>query len=81
MANDRLYFKCRNCGETKMLAKYYPTMGHGIWFPDAVSDWVKTHMECSPNFGMSNLRGDGCFDVFAESDERLSELWQPGEEG
>lgn len=80
MANDRLFFKCRHCGETKMLAKYYPTLGHGIWFPAKVSEWVETHMECSPAFGQMDLAGDRCFDLFAESDERFAELYQPAEE-
>ena len=77
MANDRIFFKCRGCGETKMLAKYYPTIGHGIWFPESVSEWVEKHMECSPNFGGMDLKGDRCFDLFTESDDRFNELFKP----
>jgi hypothetical protein len=77
MANDRIYFKCRHCGETKLLAKYYPTLGHGVWFPEEMCKWVEHHMECSPYFGGQDLQGDRCFDLFAESDERFGELYQP----
>jgi hypothetical protein len=77
MANDLIFFKCRGCGETKILAKYYPLLGHGVWFPDSVSDWVEKHMRCSPNFGKMDLGGDRCFDLFTESDNRFPALYQP----
>jgi len=77
MANDRIFFKCRGCEETLMLAKYYPSMGHGIWFPEMVSAWVEKHMECSPHFYDMDLKGDRCFDLFTESDDRFNELWKP----
>ena len=60
-----------------MLAKYYPTMGHGMRFPESVSDWVSKHMECSPAFGRMDLEGDRCFDLFTESDDRFNDLYQP----
>jgi hypothetical protein len=81
MANDRIFFKCRHCGETKMLAKYYPTMGHGVWDQDVVADWVGKHMMCSPAFYQMNLQGDRCFDLFTESDNRFQELYQPAKDG
>jgi hypothetical protein len=62
-----------------MLAKYYPTLGHGVWNPQKVCEWVEKHMRCSPNFGKMNLGGDRCFDLFAESDDRFHELYKPGE--
>lgn len=67
MANDRIYMKCRNCGKEKMLAKYYPTMGHGIAFPAEVICWIEEHIMCSPHFGENDLHGDRCFDLFTES--------------
>ena len=77
MANDLIFLKCRTCGHTKMLAKYYPTLGHGVWYPDEVSRFVEKHMECSPNFGYDDLKGDRCFDLFTESDDRFQELYKP----
>lgn len=77
MANDRILFKCRGCGETVTLAKYYPTLGHGIWFPETISAYVEKHIECSLNFGKDDLGGDRCFDLFTESDKRYSELSKP----
>ena len=71
MANDRIWIKCRGCGKKRSFAKYYPTLGHGIWFPKAVEDWVEKHMKCSPNFGKQDLGGDRCFDFIAESDDNF----------
>lgn len=76
MANDRIYMKCRGCGETKMLAKYYPS-NYGVWWPEEVCKWIEDHMKHSPNFGEMDLKGDRCFDLFTESDERFGELYQP----
>ena len=78
MANDRIYFKCRHCGETAMLAKYWPSSGE-VTSPDFIGNWVAKHMGCSPNFYDMDLRGDRCFDLFTESDDRFNDLYQPGE--
>ncbi len=56
------------------LAKYYPIMGHGIWFHDSLDEFVTKHMECSPSFGKMDLEGDACFTLFAESDPNYQEL-------
>ncbi len=79
MANDMIFFKCKHCSKTKMFAKYYPTLGHGIWSESFV-DWVSRHMECSPSFGGYDLAGDRCFDLFTESDSRFKELHDPEKE-
>ncbi len=67
MANDRLWLRCRHCGEYGALAKYYPSLGHGIWSPESLDKFVWKHMECSPNFGQHDLAGDTCFTIHAES--------------
>ena len=67
MANDRLILKCRNCGDTMTFAKYYPTLGHGIWSPEKLDTWVSQHMMCSPRFGGIDLGGDRCFDIHTEN--------------
>ena len=67
MANDRIIITCRNCKETTMFAKYYPTLGHGIWHLDHLDEWVYNHMKCSPNFGGMDLKGDRCFDLSTEN--------------
>lgn len=73
MANDRLYFKCKNCGEHQAFAKYYPG-NYGVWFPEKMAEWVKTHMGCSDNIWANDLGGDSCFTVFAESDPEFDRL-------
>lgn len=83
MANDRIYLKCRGCGATRSLAKYYPTLGYGVWWPDEVAQWIDKHMRCSPHFGEKDLNGDRCFDLFTESDppskkeENSMPSWRP----
>lgn len=69
MANDRIYIQCKHCREKKTLAKYYPTLAHGVWHPKSVCEWIEKHMECSPAFGGFDLGGDRCFDLFTESVE------------
>lgn len=49
------------------MAKYYPTLGHGVWFPERLCDFIDKHMECSPHFGSMDLNGDRCFDLFTDS--------------
>lgn len=68
MANDRIIIKCRHCGETLTLAKYYPTLGSGVHMPYTVTAWMDEHMRCSPHFGETDLNGDRCFDLFTESE-------------
>ena len=70
MANDRIRIKCRKCGEEMTFAKYYPTLGHGIWSSHIpyLEEFVSKHMECSPYFGGDSLNGDRCFDLFTESE-------------
>lgn len=68
MANDRIKIICRNCKEYTTFAKYYPSLGHGIWHFKSLDEFIEKHMECSPNFGKSNLGGDRCFDLITESD-------------
>ena len=68
MANDRIRIKCRKCSEEMTFAKYYPTLGHGIWFHEHLDEFVTKHMECSPSFGGPDLNGDRCFELFTESE-------------
>ena len=69
MANDRIHIRCRNCGRVRTLAKYYPTIGSGVWEPQVLADWIDQHIQCSPNFGREDLNGDRCFDLMVESEE------------
>jgi hypothetical protein len=66
MANDRIFIRCRGCGKVGLLAKYYPS-NHGVWDQNKLSLFIENHMECSPHFGGPHLRGDRCFDLYAES--------------
>lgn len=74
MANDRIHIMCRHCKKYRSMAKYYPTLGHGVWFPESLSDFIERHMEHSPHFGGDDLGGDACFELFAES----SDVWPEG---
>lgn len=76
MANDRLYMRCRTCGEAKMLAKYYPgPHSLEIWDSDAMSKWMSDHLECNSGVWChATMNGDRCFDLFTESDDRFLEL-------
>jgi len=69
MANDHIFIQCRHCKEQRSLAKYYPTLGHGVWFPEKVCNFIEKHMKCSPSFGDQTLNGDRCFDLITESDD------------
>lgn len=80
MANDRIFIKCKHCGYTTMLAKYYPGgLGHGVWNPKLVEAFIDKHMTCSPNFNKPDLDSDRCFDLFTESDPRSNDLLKPDE--
>ena len=68
MANDRIFISCKHCGEQMTLAKYYPTIGHGIWHHESLDAFIKKHMECSPAFGGMDLGGDVCFELSTESE-------------
>ena len=68
MANDRIFIKCRHCNECMTFAKYYPTIGHGIWFHESLDEFVIKHMMCSPAFGGMDLEGDRCFDLLTEDE-------------
>jgi hypothetical protein len=67
MANDRIYFKCKHCEKQTLLFKYYPSANPGLWDSDELEEFINEHIQCSPNFGRSNLGGDRCFDLVAES--------------
>jgi len=75
VANDRIHMKCRGCGDTLMLAKFYPA-DFGVWYPDMVSKWIELHIPCSVDRYASDLGGERCFDLFAESDPDAEQLLQ-----
>ena len=65
MANDRIFITCRGCGETTLLAKYYPT-NHGVWTRNKLCDFIDDHINCTAEF-KGDLKGDRCFDLYTES--------------
>lgn len=71
MANDRIKITCKKCSESMTFAKYYPTIGHGIWDEKSLSDFVHKHMQCSPAFGGMDLDGDRCFDLSTDSENAV----------
>lgn len=67
MANDRLFLKCKHCGEEEVLARYLVTeidvRERSLPF------FVRHHIEnCSPRMYHGDLGGDSVFDVVTESD-------------
>ena len=73
MAKDRLWFRCRHCGEQKLLAEYYAGRQGGpksyCWLDSEFcdDDFIEKHITCSPNNGGSTLNGDSVFVIVAES--------------
>jgi hypothetical protein len=50
MANNRMYLKCRVCGENskeQMIAKYYPTTGWYLWDPETIDEFFEQHHHAS----------------------------------
>ena len=45
MANDRLWIRCQQCGEKKLLVKYYPSPDSAyVWNPEELDDWFMEHL-------------------------------------
>lgn len=72
MANDKIFIKCKHCGEHTTLFKYYPS-NYGLFHPDWVDAFAEKHFHCSPHFGKMDLEGDVCFELVVESDPKLHE--------
>ena len=66
MANDRVYLRCRTCGEAYMLAKWYPGDGFTPKATgyDSLGDWIETHDDCVPI--ALELPPDGGFHTVSE---------------
>lgn len=67
MSNDRLYMRCKECGELRLFAKYSPS-GSYVWAPELVDDWVGEHMDHFAKRRV-DLEGELPFDFFMESRE------------
>lgn len=64
MANDRIFIRCRKCGEQKMLAKYYPTIArYGVDVSDFVSEHLANCIEGAPMY-----LPDRVFDLLTEAE-------------
>jgi hypothetical protein len=64
MSNDRLYLRCKKCGEHKLLLKYYPTGSH-LWEPDKLCDWMDLHWAACHN-APPELGNNPRFDLLTE---------------
>ena len=62
MANNRMYLRCRKCGETLMLAKYYPTTGYTVFNPFYKSSLMDAFFEVHKYCG--NSRNNDSFKKF-----------------
>ena len=68
MANDRVMIKCKGCGKSKMLLKFYP--GGSTHRDNWVLDWLDNHRECHPRCFEDDLGGDPGFILETESEKR-----------
>lgn len=70
MANNRLYLRCCNCGQTKFLAKHFS----GPWSirckPEDIIEFMEWHYSCDNEFGFGD--DDSWFNQF----ELVSEMGQ-----
>jgi hypothetical protein len=78
MANDRVYLKCKTCGEARLLYEFWGGGDVGEPFPlgmtagleepaSAPGDFIQKHTrECRGAFGTS-LEGESGFELFVES--------------
>ena len=41
MANDRIYLRCKECGETLYFAKWYPG---SVIMRDGIAQWINEHV-------------------------------------
>ena len=71
MANDRIYIKCKGCGKTACIAKYFmsPISPTGL-----ADEFIANHDECHPNMYSYDLEGDPGFMLFTESDDNWESL-------
>ena len=52
MANDRLYLRCRGCGDSTYLARYYPSTGAYLdsdecdRLPSTITHFLEGHLNC-----------------------------------
>jgi len=68
MANDRIYLRCKGCGNQYLLLKYYPCNSY-IWRPEEIQEWMDQHIADCNELGMGDLGGNPCFDLITESDD------------
>ena len=83
MANDRIVFACRDCGERFTIYKYYPSHGYTpeSWTPERIGDFIQKHVqECRPN-GFAMDLGDDCgFVLLTEAQELAFDHERAGRE-
>jgi len=69
MANDRIYLKCKECGQLKLLFTYWPD-GVSLWSSLSeekiieLEEWVNTHLHSK--MGRFSLEGDPGFTLETE---------------
>ena len=70
VANDRIWMRCRKCGEEQMLYKYFPGPTLESYASEDVQAFVEKHVdECHAVHRPGHLGGERCFDLYAESAE------------
>ena len=64
MSNDRVYLRCKVCGENKLLFKYNPVES-SLWRPAAIQDWINLHIAACHN-APPDLGDDPRFELVTE---------------
>ena len=72
MADDRIFIRCRICGEAKTLFKY---LGCELWIQNAdkVGQWATEHAMFCGDCSHPNLKLPLCFELVTEGDPRARE--------
>lgn len=72
MANDKVYIRCKGCGNLVFLAKFYPsaqeTIEDGEWGNPGVREFINRHRDMCFALGQC-LGGDFGFEFICESAE------------
>lgn len=69
MANDRIFLRCKYCGDRVFLFKYYPTPTRSYVPHEAArfDEFLHTHLwGCHPQGGQLHLADESGFDVVTE---------------
>ena len=71
MADDRVFIKCKTCGDSRMLMKFFSITG--MRAAAGIAEWIDGHSQCHPRLYDTTLKGDPGFALLTESDVEVSD--------